>query len=101
MRAGPGVVADLPTSETRGKLRLVRVGTTVSEYRWDGSQFTLIGTAATTTTHITALVSRLSKGKTPLRSVRCFLRAARAAVVFSWSMSSFLLPLFHSAAEAE
>jgi len=49
MRAINGVVNDIIISDTSGKLRLVRVGSTVSGYYWNGAQFVLLASSPTTT----------------------------------------------------
>jgi hypothetical protein len=49
MRAVNGVAADIASSDTTGKLRLVRVGSTISGYYWDGTQFVLLASSPTTT----------------------------------------------------
>jgi DNA-binding beta-propeller fold protein YncE len=49
MRAIGGVVAEVTTTDSSGKIRLTRTGSTVQGYYWDGANFTLMGTSPTTT----------------------------------------------------
>ena len=49
MRTINGLTADIATSDMAGTLRLVRTGSTISGFRWDGSQFVLLGSSPTTT----------------------------------------------------
>ena len=49
MRTVNGVVQNLVVSDSSGKMRLVRTGSTISGYYWNGSQFILLGSSPTTT----------------------------------------------------
>jgi uncharacterized protein (TIGR03437 family) len=48
MRTASGVAADVAVSDTGGKLRLARAGTTISGYYWDGNQFVLLASSSAT-----------------------------------------------------
>lgn len=49
MRTIGGVVADVGAAGLSGTMRLVRTGSTVSGYYWNGTQFVLLASSPTTT----------------------------------------------------
>lgn len=49
MRTIGGVISDVPVSDTSGKLRLVRTGSTITGYYWNSSEFVLLASSPTTT----------------------------------------------------
>lgn len=48
-RTASGVITDMPVNDLAGKMRLVRVGTIMSAYYWNGTAFISLGSAQTTT----------------------------------------------------